>query len=291
MIGLLIKKGTKMKKPQSKNNKKPVKRTIKENINEKTKFKEEKQKSKEKEKPSTKLKFPIIIVNLKTYIEASGKNLDRIAEAAYKIKTETGYQIVLATQIADIYKLSKRYKNKISIFAQHIDPFDPGSHTGYVLAENIIQNGAIGTLLNHSEHPMNLNNLEKTIQKSKELGLITVVCAQNEIIAEAISIFEPDIIAVEPPELIGTNISVSKAKPELILKSIEKVKETSLKRGNEKNKSLPVICGAGIKTKQDVKKAIELGTKGILVSSAIAKAKDPYKVLKEFSQGIYEALK
>ena len=44
---------------------------------------------------------------------------------------------------------------------------------------------------------------------------------------------------------------------------------------------MPVLCGAGIHTGEDVKKSRELGAKGILVASGVVKAKDQRKALKE----------
>ena len=85
-------------------------------------------------------------------------------------------------------------------------------------------------------------------------------------------------MAVEPPELIGGNVSVSKAKPEIIEKSVEKVKEIT---GDVK-----VLCGAGIKNREDVAKAIELGSDGILLASGIVKAKDAYAACEEIFRGI-----
>ena len=93
----------------------------------------------------------------------------------------------------------------------------------------------------------------------------------------AIAFLEPDMIAMEPPELIGGDISVSTARPEAIVETIEAVKSV---------KSVPVLVGAGIKNGQDVKKAIELGAKGVLVASGIVKAKDPKKAINDLVDGM-----
>jgi len=45
------------------------------------------------------------------------------------------------------------------------------------------------------------------------------------------------------------------------------------------NPSVHILCGAGISTGDDVAKAIELGTEGVLLASAYVKAKDPKKIL------------
>jgi len=91
------------------------------------------------------------------------------------------------------------------------------------------------------------------------------------------------MIAVEPPELIGTGISVSKAKPEVVSGSVELVKQI--------NPDVIVLCGAGITTGEDVAAALRLGTEGVLVASGIVKAQNPYKVLLKFADCITKSLR
>jgi triosephosphate isomerase len=85
----------------------------------------------------------------------------------------------------------------------------------------------------------------------------------------------PDITSVEPPELIGTGISVSKAKPEIVTDTVKLVHKVDPK--------MIILCGAGISTAEDVFIALKLGTRGVLVASGIVKAKDPYTVLRAFA--------
>jgi len=86
---------------------------------------------------------------------------------------------------------------------------------------------------------------------------------------------------VEPPELIGTGISVSKAKPEVVTSTVGLIKRI--------NPEVVVLCGAGITRGEDVSAALRLGTEGVLVASGVVKAKDPYKVLLEFAEAITKA--
>jgi triosephosphate isomerase len=44
---------------------------------------------------------------------------------------------------------------------------------------------------------------------------------------------------------------------------------------------VPVLCGAGVKTGKDVRRALELGAKGVLLASGVVKAKDPRKALQD----------
>lgn len=215
------------------------------------------------------LKEPIVAINFKAYIEATGERALKIAKAAEKVYKETGITIVVAPQLADLYKIAQEVE--IPVFAQHIDPIKPGSHTGHVLPEAIKEAGAIGTLLNHSENRMILADLEASIRRAEEVGLMTMVCTNNPKVSAAAAALGPDYIAVEPPELIGTGIPVSKAKPEVITDTVELVKKI--------NSGVKVLCGAGISTGEDVKKALELGTVGVLLASGVTKAKDPEKAI------------
>ena len=152
------------------------------------------------------------------------------------------------------------------------------SHTGHVLAESIKEVGAIGTLINHSERRLNLADIDAAIKIAKKAGLTTVVCTNNLATTSAVVQLRPDFIAIEPPELIGTGIPVSKANPEVVKGAVRKVQQT--------DPMVRVLCGAGISKGEDVAAALKLGTEGVLLASGIIKAKDPKKVLEELAREI-----
>ncbi len=218
----------------------------------------------------------LLAINLKAYEEAIGQRALEIAKAAERICDEENIEIVIAPQHTDIYLLSSNV-DRVKIFAQHIDPIDPGAHTGWILPLSVKEAGATGTLLNHSEHQMKVEDIERAIKIAKDLGLETIVCANDPTVARALASLEPTYIAVEPPELIGTGVSVSKAKPEIITNTIEMVREC--------NSKVKILVGAGISTKEDVSSAIRLGADGVLLASAVAKSKDPYRKIKELVEG------
>ncbi|MBX5321347.1 MAG: triose-phosphate isomerase [Candidatus Bathyarchaeota archaeon] len=221
-----------------------------------------------------KLQTPLIIVNFKAYSEATGKRAVELAKKAEKASRETQISICVAPQFTDIAAVAK--ETEIPVFAQHIDPIVPGSHTGHVLADAVKEAGAVGTLINHSERQLRLWEIDAAIRIAKEKGLISVVCANNQTISAAVAALKPDIVAVEPPELIGTGIPVSKAKPEVVTATVKLVREI--------NPKVIILCGAGISHGEDVAAALRLGTQGVLVASAVVKAKDPYRVLREFAE-------
>jgi len=221
-----------------------------------------------------KLQSPMIIVNFKTYLESTGKNALSLAKQAEKAAKETGACIVVAPQAADLRLVAESVE--IPVFAQHVDPIKPGSSTGHVLAEAVKEAGAVGTLINHSERQLRLIDIDATVALCREKGLFSCVCANNPSVSAAVAALKPDITSMEPPELIGSGISVSKSKPEVITDTVQLVKRIDPK--------MTILCGAGISTAEDVSIALKLGTQGVLVASGIVKAKDPYSVLRAFAE-------
>jgi triosephosphate isomerase len=219
------------------------------------------------------LQTPVIIVNFKTYLESTGKRAVELAKQAEKAAKETGANIVVVPQFVDIATIAEAVE--IPVFAQHIDPIKPGNCTGHVLAEAVKEAGAVGTLINHSERQLRLIDVDAIIALAKDKGLISCVCANNPSVSAAIAAIHPDITSVEPPELIGTGISVSKAKPEIVTDTVKLVHKIDPK--------MTILCGAGISTAEDVSIALKLGTRGVLVASGIVKAKDPYSLLCAFA--------
>jgi len=221
-----------------------------------------------------KFRTPIIVVNFKTYSEATGKRAVKLAKKAEKVSNETKVSIGVAPQFADIAAVAEAVN--IPVFAQHVDPIKPGSYTGHVLAESVKEAGATGTLINHSERQLKLSYINEAIKITRENGLISLVCANNPNISAAVAALKPDMIAIEPPELIGTGIPVSKAKPEVVTGAIRLVREV--------NPKVTILCGAGISHGEDVAAALKLGTEGVLVASGVVKSKDPYRILREFAE-------
>ncbi|MGC9079636.1 MAG: triose-phosphate isomerase [Nanopusillaceae archaeon] len=218
----------------------------------------------------------MLVINLKAYKETIGKKGLELLEAAERVVSEYGIEIVIAPQFTDIYLLSQRAK-RVKIFAQHIDPIESGAFTGHILPEAVKEAGAVGTLVNHSERQLKISEIEKIIEIAKKLGLKTIVCANDNLVGSALAKLDPDYIAIEPPELIGTGISVSKAKPDIIVNSVRMIKEA--------NPRVKLLVGAGISNKDDVKRAIELGAEGVLLASAVAKAPNFYEKIKELAEG------
>lgn len=212
---------------------------------------------------------PIVILNFKTYLESTGKSALELAKSCESVAEETGINIMIAPQPADIYRISQEVG--IPVLAQHIDPVDAGGHTGSILPESVKEAGAVGTLINHSEQRMQLFNIDAAVKKALSLGMISAVCTNNIETSAAAATLNPDFVAIEPPELIGSGIPVSQAEPEIVEKTVALIHDI--------NKDVRVLCGAGISTGNDMKAAIELGSEGVLLASGIILADDPKKAL------------
>ncbi len=214
---------------------------------------------------------PIILVNFKTYVQGTADNALKLAKIIDNISKEYDAEFIIAVQAVDIKEINKNVS--IKVFAENIEDEQQGQGTGHVIAESVKEAGAVGTLINHSEYQVELDKIKNLIKKSKLLNLQSVVCANDVDIAGNVAKFEPDFIAVEPPELIGGTISVAEAKPEVIEDAVKKIK------GN-------VLVGAGINKAEDLRVSLKLGAKGILLASAIVKAEDPEKAMRGLLEGL-----
>jgi len=203
---------------------------------------------------------PIIIVNLKTYKQ--GSKVVKLVKQISKVDKK----IIIGVQATDILEAVNISKNPI--YVQHVDYQKIGRNTGYILPEAVKADGAKGVFLNHSEHRLRMDVIKKTVKRCNALKLNTAIFAKNLKQAKEIKKLKPDYMIIEPPELVGGKVSVSRAKPELIEEIGKKLK-------------CDFIVGAGIKTNEDLKIAMKLGANGIAVSSAITKAKNPAKKLRE----------
>lgn len=222
-----------------------------------------------------KLATPFIIVNFKTYDGCFGKEAVRLARIVEKVAKQTGASLAVAPNNIDIYRVSQSVS--IPVLAQHVSPIEAGSHTGHVLAQAVREAGASGTLLNHAEKMRSVEVIGKSIARCREAGLVTVVCADTVDSIREIAGLRPDVLAIEPPELIGGGISVTTADPGLLKRSLDAVKRVA---------DIPVLCGAGVKTGDDVAAALRLGMRGVLLASGVTRADNPEKALLGLVRGL-----
>ena len=217
----------------------------------------------------------IIVLNFKTYRESTGSEALRLAEICEDIARDYSVQMIVAPQTADIHAIS--HEVKIPVYAQHVDGVGYGGFTGHVTAASIKAAGARGSLINHSERRIKLADMEASLSACRDLGLASIICTNNVATTRAAAALEPDYVAVEPPELIGSGIPVSKANPNVVSDSVSAVKKIAPRVG--------VLCGAGITHGEDLRSALDLGSEGVLLASGIIKAKDQRQALEDLVTG------
>ena len=226
------------------------------------------------------MKDKYCIINLKAQEVAFNENLDTFIEKVEKcsdLAQELGVHLVLCINSYDLKDAVLKSRN-VEIYAQHCDPVDFGSHTGSIPTSVIVRLGAIGTLISHSEKYLSVEDSFERFKAAKEMYIETCVCARDvDRVIELQDVGIKGLIAIEPPELIGGDISVSTANPQIISSAVEVLQEGTI-----------LLAGAGVKNRDDVKKAIELGTHGILVSSGVVKAKDVEAEVKDLLEGFRE---
>jgi triosephosphate isomerase (TIM) len=215
-------------------------------------------------------------VNFKTYIEATGKRSVELAKIADRVSRDSGVMIAVAPQFTDLKTVTEAVE--IPVLSQHIDPIKPGPYTGHVSAEAVKAAGASATLLNHSEKRIKISEIEEVLSLARVSDLAALVCADTPGVSAAVASLNPDMIAIEPPDLIGTGVAVSKARPELITNAIKRIRSV--------NNSVKILCGAGVSTAEDVGKALELGTLGVLVSSSVVKGTNPGQLLENMTDEV-----
>jgi triosephosphate isomerase len=227
--------------------------------------------------PGLRIEPPFFEIGPKAYLY--GKALLKLAQHADKLSCQYNVRIIITPQCVDIAMLARETEH-ILVFAQHIDFLRPGRGIGSLLPEAIKEVGAVGTLLNHVEKKLKKADIERTIQRADEVGLATMVCADNAKEAVEIARMGPNIILVEAPNLIETG------KREINDRS-------KIKRDNqmirEINPNILVLHGGGISGADDVYNIVKCGAQGTGSTSGVILAKDPFKMLEEMISAMRKA--
>lgn len=218
----------------------------------------------------------VVIVNFKAYAEVDGQKAVDLAKACEEVATKTGAAIMVCPPMVELAAVSASVK--IPVLSQNVDAKKPGSATGWVTPSMVRACGCFGTLINHSEHKVDPQIVGEAVRMSHDLGLCVIVCADNVESAKQLAVFAPDYIAVEPPELIGGDISVTTADPDIVKNTVNEVHSV--------NPNIKVLCGAGVKNGKDVATALELGADGVLLASGVVKSSDPRATLRDLVSGL-----
>jgi len=217
----------------------------------------------------------MIFLNFKTYEKGSGANSLHLVSLCERVVENTGVKVIPVVQPGDVNEIVQN--SSLEIWVQKIDPIEYGAHTGSILPESVVEDGAMGTFLNHSENKSDdFELLAKAHDRARDVGLKTLVFAKNTEELKNILSLNPNFVSYEPPEYIGSSsVSVAKGKPEVVEEAVL----------ISQHAGIPLIVGAGIHSFEDVKKCLELGATGIAVASDVMVSEDPEKQLTELAQG------
>ena len=211
-----------------------------------------------------------VLINFKAYDYAAGKKAVEMSKICDSFSRKSGVRMIVSPQHVDLPLVA--ISVKIPVFAQSIDPMEPGAHTGSVTAFSVKEAGARGTFINHSEKRIGMEEIGQCVGLARKYRLLSLCCVQNLEEARRVLKFGPDFMAYEPPEFIGTKTSVSEAKPEIVKGFAELVGK----------KSIP-LAGAGVHCREDVKNALDFGMRGVLFASAFSRSKNKRKFLEELT--------
>ena len=223
----------------------------------------------------TNIKAPFFEIGPKSYLY--GQDVIDLAKAADAASEKYGVDIIFTTPVVEIARV-KAATRRIHVFAPHMDPLRPGRGLADTLPESLVAAGAEGVMLNHCEKPLSLSVLKATIERAKEVGLTTIVCADSCTEASMIARLKPDIIVAEPTELVGTGVSCG---PDYVQAAMRAVKDV--------DPDILVLTAAGIANGQDVYDIIAAGADATGSSSGVAKAADRAAMVDEMIGAVRRA--
>jgi triosephosphate isomerase len=218
---------------------------------------------------------PLLLLNLKVYPECLGPAADTLARDLEELGRSAGVAVAIAPALPDLGRVATAVG--IPVLAQHADAVAAGARTGFVPPEAIVAAGGRGSLVNHSEHPVSFAVAREITTRIAGTGLTAVVCAPTVASARRLAGLHVPYLAIEPPALIGGHRAVSTARPEIVSDTVAAVHAV--------DRSISVLCGAGVHDRQDVRRALELGAVGILVASAVTRASSPRNAIAELLSG------
>jgi len=220
---------------------------------------------------------PFFEIGPKAYLY--GKEVLKLARHADNVGKTYAVQVIITPQYVDIPILARELEN-VLVFAQHMDPLEVGRGVGSVLPEALKAAGAVGVLLNHAERRLSKDELERTIKRADDVGLVSMACADTLQDAAVIARMGPNIIIAESPALIGGGKRDAHDRM-----AIGRINEAV----REINPAIRVLHGAGISSGRDVYDVIAAGAQGTGSTSGIILAGDPFAMLEEMLCSVRKA--
>lgn len=222
-----------------------------------------------------KIRAPFFETSVKNYIY--GDAVLEYAKAADAAAREYDVDVLFVAPYTEIRRVREN-TDRLIVLAPHMDAIKPGRGIADVLPEALKAAGAQGVVLNHSERPVTLNALRKTIDRANELELLTFVCADTVAEAQAIAQLHPDILNPEPTELIGSGIVSDMGYVKEVIRAVKSI-----------DPSILVEQAAGITTAQQVYDFIIAGSEAAGSASGILTSANPYALLNDMVRSVKRA--
>ena len=221
------------------------------------------------------LKPPFFEIGPKNYL--FGDDILDLARIADEAAAKYDVRVIYTTPYADIRRVAESVKN-LKVFAPHMDDIPVGRGLACVLGESLKAAGADGVMLNHAERPLPASTLVRTINRARELGLMSIVCADSMAETRAVAEMHPDLMVTEPTELIGTGKAADLSYVKTSVEAITKI-----------DSNIGILVGGGISNGTDVYNTIMAGADATGSSSGIVKAADPGAMVDEMLQALRQA--
>ncbi|MBA4383511.1 MAG: triose-phosphate isomerase [Anaerolinea sp.] len=222
-----------------------------------------------------KIRVPFFETSIKNYIY--GDAVLAYAKEADAAAKEFDIDVIFVAPYTDIRWISEN-TDRLIVFAPYMDFLRPGRGIAEILPEALKVAGAQGVVLNHSERPMTLNALKKTIDRANELDLLTFVCADTTSEAQAIAHLHPDILNPEPTDLIGSGKVSDMGFVKEVIGAVKAIDPLIL-----------VEQAAGITTAQQVYDFIMAGSEAAGAASGILTSPEPFSLLNEMVRSVRKA--
>ena len=208
-----------------------------------------------------------------------GETLLKMAKGLEKLAVKYDINVVLDIPDTEIYNIAHNVDtSRVQVFSQHMDTLEVGRGMGRTLPEALKAAGAIGVMLNHAEHKLSIDEIQKAIKRADQVGLATMVCADSIEEVKTIAGFSPNIIVAEPTELIGTGKPADKEYVDQVIRVIKNV-----------NPAIKPFPSAGITKGEDCYNIIKAGSSAAGCSSAIAKSENPLALAEEMIAAVRRA--
>jgi len=218
---------------------------------------------------------PFLIVNPKAYLW--GEEVLRLARITDELAELFGIATLFTAQHVDLRAVAEATSNLL-VTAQHLDGITPGRGMGHVLPEGLVDAGVRAVVLNHAEHPLTIAELDAAMRRARQVGLLTVVCADSDAQCRAVAALGPDVMICEPTAHIGTGVMAASG---YVARTTRAVKDI--------DPSILVVQAAGVSHGDDVRRVIRQGADGAGGTSGIVRARDWRAILTEMFEALRDA--